>query len=246
MALLKNDPQKQNVGDTERLISGIAGGALAAFGLARRSIGGAFLAAGGAALLLRGLTGHCNIYRAFGINRAKKTTNSIVSVPHGEGIKIEKSITINRSPEELYTFWRNLKNLPDFMKHLESVTMLDDKRSHWVAKAPAGTTVEWDAVIHNEIPNQLIAWRSVEVSDVNHAGSVEFKPAPEGQGTEVKVVLNYAPPAGKLGALVAKMFGEEPSQQIEEDLKRFKQLMESGEIPTTGGKSTPEYEFSRG
>jgi uncharacterized membrane protein len=131
------------------------------------------------------------------------------------------------------------------MKHLESVTMLDDKRSHWVAKAPAGTKVEWDAVIHNEIPNQLIAWRSVEGSDVSHAGSVEFKPAPGGQGSEVKVVINYAPPVGKIGALIAKMFGEEPSQQIEEDLQRFKQLMESGELAKKQQEQARDLEFSR-
>lgn len=245
MALLKNDANNKNVGDPERWISGVAGGALTAFGLARRSVGGVLLAAGGAALLLRGLTGHCNVYRALGINRAKKTTNPIVSVPHGEGIKIEKTITINRPPEELYGFWHNFENLPSFMKHIESVSKLDDQRSHWVAKAPAGTTVEWDAVIHNEIPNQLIAWRSVEGSEVDHAGSVEFKPAAAGKGTEVKVVVNYAPPAGKLGAAIAKIFGEEPSQQIEEDLQRFKQLMESGQVATDEKKETPEFEFTR-
>jgi uncharacterized membrane protein len=244
MDFLKNDPKKQNVADIERWISGVAGGALTGFGIARRSVGGALMAAGGAYLLIRGLTGYCNIYRAFNINLAKKTTNPIVSVPHGEGIKFEKTVMINRPPEELYRFWRNFENLPRFMNHLESVRMLDDKRSHWVAKGPAGTNVEWDAVIHNEIPNQLIAWRSVDGSDVNHAGSVEFKPAPGNKETEVKVVLNYAPPAGKLGAVIAKMFGEEPSQQIEEDLNRFKQLMESGQISEKESQ-TPEFELSK-
>jgi uncharacterized membrane protein len=117
------------------------------------------------------------------------------------------------------------------MDHLESVTVLDENRSHWVAKAPAGTTVEWDATINNEIDNQLIAWRSLAGADVNNAGSVHFTPLHNGEWTEVRVVLSYDPPAGKLGALVAKMFGEDPSKQVEDDLRRFKQVMEASEVP---------------
>jgi uncharacterized membrane protein len=145
---------------------------------------------------------------------------------------------INKAPEELYRFWRNFENLPRFMNHLESVTPLGGDRSHWVAKAPAGARVEWDAEVYNEKENELIAWRSLEDADVNNAGSVRFRRAPNGRGTEVKVVLNYEPPGGKIGAAIAKLFGEEPGQQIEEDLHRFKQLMEAGEVPTTAGQSS--------
>jgi uncharacterized membrane protein len=158
-------------------------------------------------------------------------------VSRGEGIKVEKSVFVNRPAEELYRFWRNFENLPRFMDHLESVTVLDENRSHWVAKAPAGTKVEWDATIHNEIENQLIAWRSLPGADVNNAGSVHFTPVADGEATEVRVVLSYEPPAGKLGAAVAKLFGEEPSKQVEDDLRRFKQVAEAAE--TSGNSRHP-------
>jgi uncharacterized membrane protein len=139
---------------------------------------------------------------------------------------VERSIVVNRPAAEVYYFWRNFENLPRFMDHLESVTVLDENRSHWVAKAPAGTRVEWDAVIHNEIENELIAWRSLPGADVNNAGSVHFTPAGD-NATEVRVVLSYEPPAGKLGAAVARLLGEEPSRQVEDDLRRLKQVMEA-------------------
>jgi uncharacterized membrane protein len=225
-----------NVNQTERWISGLAGGALALYGLTRRTWGGAVLALVGGTLIHRGSTGHCYMYDALGVNTADETDNPLVSVPAGHGIKVEKSVTVNRPPEEVYRFWRDFQNLPRFMNHLESVTDLGNDRSHWVAKAPAGKTVEWDAEVYNEKENELIAWRSLEGADVDNAGSVRFEPAPEGRGTVVRVTLKYDPPAGKLGSLVAKLWGEEPSQQIEEDLRRFKQVMETGEISTTEGQ----------
>lgn len=226
-----------NVNQTERWISGLAGGALALYGLTRRTWGGAALALVGGTLIARGSTGHCYMYDALGVNTAgTETGNPLVSVPAGHGIKVEKSVTVNRSPEEVYRFWRDFQNLPRFMNHLESVSDLGSGRSHWVAKAPAGKTVEWDAEVYNEKENELIAWRSLEGADVDNAGSVRFEPAPEGRGTVVRVTLKYDPPAGKLGSLVAKLWGEEPSQQIDEDLRRFKQVMEAGEIPTTEGQ----------
>jgi len=124
------------------------------------------------------------------------------------------------------------------MDHLESVTVTDETRSHWVAKAPAGTKVEWDAVIHNEIPNQLIAWRSLPGADVNNAGSVHFTDTGPGSRTEVRVVLSYEPPAGRVGAVVAKLLGEEPSKQVEDDLRRFKQVMESSELTGTARRNS--------
>jgi uncharacterized membrane protein len=156
-----------------------------------------------------------------------------------EGIKVEKSIVIHRSPAELYRFWRNFNNLPRIMDHLESVTVYDSRRSHWVAKAPIGSTVKWDAEIIKDKPNELISWRSLEKSDVDHTGSVQFIVNPEGPGTEVRVMLQYNPPGGKLGAVVAKLFGEEPSQQIEEDLQRFKEVMETGEFLKSEVPSAP-------
>jgi uncharacterized membrane protein len=150
---------------------------------------------------------------------------------HGSrGIAHVKSTTINRPPEEVYHFWRNFENLPRFMTHLESVHVMDERRSHWVAKAPVGTTVQWDAEITEDRPNELIAWRSLEGADVENSGSVRFATAPGGRGTEVKVSLLYNPPGGSLGAGIAKLFGEEPEQQIKGDLHRLKQVMETGEV----------------
>ena len=142
----------------------------------------------------------------------------------------EKSVTINRSPEEVYRFWRDFQNLPRFMSHLESVQVMSEKRSHWVAKAPAGMQVEWDAEIIEDRPNQLIAWHSLEGADVDNSGVVRFERAPGGRGTEVRVQLQYDPPGGKIGAAIAKLFGEEPEQQIKGDLYRLKQVMETGEV----------------
>jgi uncharacterized membrane protein len=152
------------------------------------------------------------------------------SLPMDRSIRAEKCITVNRSPEELYTFWRRLENLPRFMTHLIAVRVLEEGRSHWEVKAPAGMTVEWDAEIIADRPNELIAWRSLEGADVDNAGSVRFKPAPGGKGTEVSVEMQYIPPAGVIGATFVKLFGEAPEQQMQEDLRRFKQVMEVGEV----------------
>jgi uncharacterized membrane protein len=192
-------------------------------------------AVAGGSLLYRGLSGHCPLYSSLGVNTAHH--GPATTIPAGQGIKVDQTVTINKSREELYRFWRNLENLPRFMRHLESVR-LQGNRSHWVAKGPLGTHVEWDAETYNENPNEMIAWRSLEGADVDSTGSVHFTPAPAGRGTEVRVVLKYNPPAGKLGAAVAKLFGEEPQQQIRDDLRRFKQLMETGEIATIEGQTS--------
>ena len=231
-----------NVGEIERWASSIGGGALALYGImrlvTRGSVSGAVLALVGGSLIYRGTTGHCEMYHALGVNTAGtgSSENPVVSVPANRGIKVEKSVTINRSPEDLYRFWRNFENLPRFMDHLESVRVTGNNRSHWVAKAPAGSRVEWDAEIYNEKENELIAWRSLEGADVNSAGSVHFTAAPGGRGTEVRVVLKYDPPGGIVGATIARLFGDEPSQQIDEDLRRFKQVMETGETTNTTGQ----------
>jgi uncharacterized membrane protein len=152
------------------------------------------------------------------------------SVPHEQGIHVEKSITINRSPAEIYQFWRNFENLPRFMSHLKSVQVIDERRSHWVAKAPAGMSVEWDAEIIDDTPNERISWRSLEGADVPNAGSVRFKPTPGDRGTVVIVEIQYKPPGGALGAAIAKLFGEEPEQQVADDLRAFKQVMDVVEV----------------
>jgi uncharacterized membrane protein len=216
-----------NVNDPERWFSAVAGAALAAYGLTRRSIAGLAIAGVGGGLVWRGATGHCMVYKAMGLSSAPAEGDN-VSVPYGRGIRVEKSVTINRSPEELYRFWRNFENLPRFMSHLKSVEVLDDKRSHWVAKGPARSEAEWDAEIINEIPNELIGWRSVDGSQVDNAGSVHFTRTIADRGTEVKVILRYDPPGGILGAIVAKLFGEDPARQVQEDLRTLKEILETG------------------
>jgi uncharacterized membrane protein len=145
-------------------------------------------------------------------------------------VHVKRAVTIRQSREELYSFWRNFENLPRFMYHLEEVRVLGSGRSHWRAKAPAGMTVEWDAEIVEDRPNERIAWRSLPNADVPNWGSVEFRRAPGDRGTEVHVEIHYDPPGGKLGALIAKLFGEEPAEQVADDLRRLKQVMEVGEV----------------
>jgi uncharacterized membrane protein len=230
-----------NVGQVERWASAVGGGALAVYGLTRGSLGGIALALVGAALVQRGYSGHCNLYEAIGYNSAGDPSlrnRDNVSVPAERGIKLEQSVTINRPAGELYRFWRDFENLPRFMHHLEAVHTTGEGRSHWVAKGPAGTKVEWDAEVYNEKEGELIAWRTLEGSQVASAGSVRFEAAGGGRGTTVRVVLKYDPPGGALGAAVARLFGENPEQQISEDLRRFKQLMETGETTTTEGQPT--------
>lgn len=227
-------PRVENTGLSGRLINGsyvislgrwallLGGGALAVYGIKQKSPAGVALGALGTSIVLGG------------INSAPRTRDD-ASVRHKKGIRVVDAITVNRSPEQLYCFWRDLSQLPRFMKHLVSVDVIDARRSHWVAKGPLGN-VEWNAEIINEIENELIAWRSVEDSDARNAGSVHFEPLSGDRGTRVTVVMQYEPPGGPIAALFAKLFGEEPGQQVSEDLRRFKQIAETGEIATTEGQ----------
>lgn len=150
---------------------------------------------------------------------------------HGD-VLIGRSVTINRARDELYAFWRDFNNLPKFMHNVNSVTVKDQTHSHWVIEAPAGKAVEWDSEITQDQPGRLIAWRSMEGASVRNSGSVEFIDSPDGRGTVVRVTLAYDPPAGAVGRLIAKLFQKEPKVQARQDLRRFKQLMETGEIAT--------------
>ena len=224
-----------NVSQTERLVSLIGGGALALWGLRQRSLGGLALAAAGGALVYRGLTGHCELYHSLGVNTAEQIHSPAASIPAGHGVRVELAIIINRSPEDVYRFWRNLENLPRFMRHLASVTESSGTRSRWVARAPLGRTVDWEAEIINDRPNELIAWRSLPGADIDTAGSVHFQRTPSGSGTQVHVNLKYNPPGGSVGASVARLCGEAPEQQIQEDLRHFKQLLETGQVARMQG-----------
>lgn len=225
-----------DLGKTERLISGLAGVALLALTLRKKRLRPVLfpIATG---LLAKAFTGHKGKRAAGRQEPEDARVSPVASVGRGQGIKVEENVTINRPVLEVYRFWRNFENLPRFMDHLESVTVIDETRSHWVAKGPVGTRIEWDAVIHNELDDELIAWRSLPGSEINNAGSVHFTPTADANGTEVRVVLSYESPAGKLGAVVARLLGEEPSKQVADDLRRLKQVMDSGDVVTSSSKS---------
>lgn len=223
------DTKRINVGMSERKLSALAGGLAAIYGLTRRDPFGLALALLGGAVVYRGLSGSCAVYSALGID----TTDEGGQKPR---VPVREQITINLPPEEIYQFWRNFENLPKFMRHLKSVQVSGERHSHWVAKAPAGTTAEWDAEIVDDVENECISWRSLPGAQVENSGEVRFRPAPAGRGTELEVRMSYQPPAGPAGVLLAKLSGEEPSMQIHSDLKRLKSLLETGEIPTVDGQ----------
>ena len=220
-----------NVGDTERQVSVVGGAILALFGLTRGGVTGLATAALGGALIHRGATGHCYVSQALGVD-------TVSDPQHKHGIHVEQAFLINRPAEELFSFWRDFTNLPKIMTHLERVDVIDERRSHWVAKLPglAGKQLEWDAEITAEEPNRMIAWRSLEGADVSNSGAIRFGAGLGDRGTEVHVFMDYVPPMGVMGNMVAKMFGEDPSGVIREDLRNLKRLMETGELPTVIGQ----------
>jgi uncharacterized membrane protein len=218
-----------NVAGPERVASAAAGAVLGIYGLARGGWLGLGLAGLGGALVHRGLSGHCNVYAALSLDTAHPHRPRSTSVFAGHGVKVVESFRIDRSHDELYRFWRDLDRLPTFMRHLKAVTVTGEKRSHWAVEGPTGT-VEWDAEIINDRPNELIAWRSLPGADVDNAGSVHFQRGPDGHGTEVLLELKYDPRAGKMGILLADLLGLDAERLIREDLHNFKRLMEAATV----------------
>ena len=223
----------------------IAGVALAAAGLKKsnRALGLA-----GVGLLARGASGWCPVTSAVHRNSFHGSDSTRRRLSGPRGVIVEDAILIYRPVSEVYSYWRSLENLPKFMGHLVDVKVIDRYHSHWVARGPLGITVEWDAEVINDIPPTLLSWKSVGESDVVSAGSVRFKASGD-RGTLVKVKLQYDPPAGKFGATVAWLFGEDPQHQIAEDLRRFKQIVESGESGETNAtipyRATPSSQRTR-
>jgi uncharacterized membrane protein len=216
-----------NVGNAERIFSILGGAALGLYGLGRIRISGVAFAALGGALIYRGLTGYCKAYESLGIDRASTLTGETRG---NRGVKIEREIVVNGPPEELYHIWRDLRQLPRFMSHLERVERLDDRRSRWTLKTPPGVpAVQWDAEIINDRPEELIAWQS-RSGTVDHAGSVRFERQPDGRSTRVRVELQYAPPGGEAGHTLAALFGQDAGSQIDNDLREFKRAVETGEL----------------
>jgi uncharacterized membrane protein len=224
------EKQRDKIIGPERWLSLLGGSAAIYYGLKHRSVLGSALALVGANFTLRGIAGNRDVLQFLGLRPF-----SDGSLPYGRGIKMRRSITIDRPQEELYRFWHNFENLPRFMEHVKSVRVLDPRRSHWVVSAPGGFTVDWDAEVIADRAPELIGWRA-RGGGIDHAGSVRFEPAPGGRGTIVRVQLQYNPAGGHITSAVARLFGEEPDQQIHDDLRRFKQLMEVGEIVSTEGQ----------
>ena len=256
-----------NVGDKERWLSIAGGAALALYALKRRSPASLALAAGGAALIGRGATGHSPVYQRLGVDTADPDAvrqNVLAAVLPSRKLEAERAYTIMRPRHELYAFWRNFENLPQFMEHLESVTVTSDGRSHWVTRAPIGKPISWDAEITEDVedrviryeekyvkigerqewdseiveqePDRVIAWRSLPDSVVENSGQVHFSDAADGRGTMVRARIIYQAPGGKTAQEISRFFGESASQQLRDDLRRFKQVMEAGETPTTEGQ----------
>jgi uncharacterized membrane protein len=222
-----------SVGHLERWGAFAAAAALIGLGARRRSPAGLLMAASAAPLIYRGATGRWPAGLA-SLPGMRGDTRHALAGPRG--INLRESIRLECPVDDVYRFWVRLENLPTFMENLASVTDLGGDRSHWVAKGPGGVLVEWDAEIINNIQNKVLAWKSLPGGDVVSAGSVTFEPARgDDRATQLTVTLQYAPPAGKLGALVASAFGSEPAQTIREDLRRLKQLLEAGEIAKAAG-----------
>jgi uncharacterized membrane protein len=236
MTRLQPPATGKNVGPNERAVSVAAGALLTALGLRRGTFTGLLGAGFGAMLVARGVTGNCAAYRKMGISTAPRPGQQ--EGTSQEGILISTAVTINKPREELYQFWRNFENLPQFMGSLESVIVIDERRSHWTAKASRllGATVEWDAEITRDDPNELIAWQSLPGSTIDTAGQVRFQPALGHRGTEVHVWMTYTPPGGRLTHMLAALLGENPKRVVREELHNFRRLMELGEIPTIIGQ----------
>ena len=222
-------PELDTFHDTQLEIERWAGVAIATamvvFGLSRRSVAGVVFAAAAAPLAYRSLTGEWP-----GLANGLARADTRVALAGSRGIHVREAIRLERPRHEVYAFWRRLENLPRFMEHLQSVTDLGGGRSHWVATGPR-TAVEWDAEIVNEVEDEVIGWKSVPGSDIATAGSVRFSTARQGRNTQMSVHLQYSAPGGGVGRLLALLLGRDPAHMIREDLRRFKQLLEAGEIP---------------
>lgn len=233
-----------NIGNRQRILSGMAGGILLVSAFSRRNWCGAVLAMVGGGLLHRAVTGNCLAFRAMRIGMSGNDQPGFANdinrsgrrkVHTSRATKMQTAIEINRPPAELYRFWRSLENLPRVMNHLDSVQVINERLSHWVVKtSPAVPKVEWDAEIINEVENQRIGWRSLQGADVENTGSVEFRPIGDGRRTQLILTLQYDPPGGQIGSTIAKWLGEDPNLRLTEDLRRFKEQIESGVLPHSG------------
>jgi uncharacterized membrane protein len=230
-----------NVGPAERWASVLGGGILAGAALRKRGVGGALLGAVGAGLLLRGVTGHCPVYGALGMDTAhgrdgKGECETGRALDEVEGVRLEAVVKVNRDAADLYSFWRDFTHAPLFMERIRSVTPLGETRSRWVMDGPMGRSWEWESEVTGEREGEYIAWSSVEGSDLPNRGAVWFTPTAGGTQTEVRLVMEFDPPLGVIGQAMASAFHGFPQSMMQEDLRRFRQLAETGEIPALRGQ----------
>jgi uncharacterized membrane protein len=223
-------PGAVNVGPAGRFLSILSGGALTAVGLGRRSLGGLAMTLAGGTLLYRGATGHCSVFAGLGIDTHQKNG-------HAEPIHLTEALTIDRHRDELYGFWRNADNLPKFMRFLEAVRKIDDRHSEWLARIPGDLgTLRWQTEIIEDQPGERIAWRTLPGSDLEETGSIRFEEALGGRGTVVRMEVDYRPAGDGVGRMAAKLLHPAFAELLREDMRRFKSLMETGEVPTIDGQ----------
>jgi len=228
-----------NVGPLERAVSIFAAGFLTQRCFKTKGVAGVALALGAGELMRRGVTGHCyarGYAKACAMGEAPAASQPVIAYQAGE--IIEDVVTVRRSSQDLYSFWRKLSNLPQFMERVEEVKEIDGVRSHWMMRGPAGYRLEWEAEVFRDEPNELIAWRTVGNADIVSVGSVTFKPRAGNRGTEVRVKLQYDPPGGKAVSTLARLLGNAPAFEVRRDLMQFRQLMESGELISTQGQTS--------
>lgn len=244
-ALQRQVETQVNVPPPERLLSTVGGGALAFSGLRRRGWPGGLRALLGGVLLYRGITGHSFMYQVLHINRAEHPFPSIniSSIPEREGFKVQRTLTIRRTPQDLYTFWRNFENTPRYIPSIQSVHKINEKRSHWIATSPTGQRLEWDAEITQDQPGRLIAWQvSGNKAMMGDGGRISFREAPRQRGTIVTLEVDFVGHKGLQNTLEIPLLGRVTGLFLEswvlETLRRFKALMETGEVPTLAGQPT--------
>ena len=220
---------RQTLGGAERALSVAAGGLLAGWGVRRGGVLGWVAGIAGAVLVTRGLVGEAPVRRA--LTPSPLEDEEARRRGWKSAAAVSWAVTIDRPRQELYDFWRDFSNLPEIMEYVEKVDVIDETHSEWSVKGPAGVTIKWNALVTEDIPGQRIGWASDENARVKNTGWVEFRDAAHGRGTEVRALILYEPPAGQAGRAVAKLLHREPGIQMRRDLRRFKQLMEAGEIP---------------
>ncbi|GAC1427086.1 MAG: SRPBCC family protein [Ktedonobacteraceae bacterium] len=237
----------RNVGQTERWLSGVIGGMLATYGIFRRDWLGAGLAIVGGALFYRGTSGHSFLYQRMNISTAERQPNfapgipkTVSSIPGKRGVRVQRSMTVSRSAEDLFNYWYDIEQAPRYMDYIQSVMKTGERTSHWVAQGPKNKTIEWNAEFLQVIPNKSISWHVHGKPTTANAGKVSFDPAPDGHGTVVTLELDFLQFQGAFGMGIGTIIGHIPEQQALETLRHFKEIMETGEVPTIKGQPTGE------